>query len=69
MSQNSERSTAIRNIDFSRKVSTTPANIPSSTVVIKGKLTTLKGLTKAHIPSLFRNLGLLEDKSVFDWLL
>lgn len=54
--------------DFGPQVSTKPAAVPCTARPLVGKYVRLEGLCKEHIPSLFSNLGLPQDKSVFDWL-
>lgn len=42
--------------------------MPSNAAPLIGQYVRLEGLCKAHIPQLFRNLHLPDDKSIFDWL-
>ena len=54
--------------DLGPEVSTTPSPTPSNQISIEGSYVTLEGLSQAHIPSLWRNLGLPENNHLFDYL-
>lgn len=51
------------------KVHTQPSPLPDCNLQVRGKYVTLERLTEAHIPSLWTNLGMPEDDSVFKYML
>ena len=54
--------------DLGRHVSPTPSPTPSNHISLQGSYVTLEGLSYAHIPSLWRNLGLPKNNWLFDYL-
>lgn len=51
------------------KVHTKPSPLPTRDLDVHGKFVTLERLTEAHIPSLWTNMGMPADDSVFRYML
>lgn len=50
------------------KMSTEPSQLPAKDLKITGRYVTLQGLSEDDMPSLWRNLGMPDDSSVFNYL-
>ena len=51
-----------------RRIDATPSLVPAKDAVLRGKHVTLDSFNKEHIPSLWRNLDLLNNPQLFDYM-